>query len=74
VTDTPDHPPGDRGLASLHLPAGETGSHLAHWPPPQRGREVKSVHVKHHAPEPAEQVKPHGWSLTRSHFKEDDDG
>ena len=73
MTDTPDPPPGDRGLASLHLPASETGgSHLAHWPPPQRAHEVKPVLVKHQPTESAQHAKPHGRVLTRSVFKEDD--
>jgi hypothetical protein len=76
VTDTHDHPPGDRGHASARLHASETGgSHLAHWPPPQRGREVKPVQVKHpHQPsEPDPHAKPHGLGLTRSAFKDDDE-
>jgi hypothetical protein len=72
VTDTRNHTLGDRGLASLHLPASETGgSHLAHWPPPQRGREVKHVLVEHQPGQPDEHAKPHGLSLTRSAFKDD---
>jgi len=77
VTDTRNHSPGDPGHASTHLPGSETGgSHLAHWPPPQRGREVKPAQVKHHPHqpgEPAQQEKPHGLGLTRSIFKEDDE-
>jgi hypothetical protein len=56
------------------LPAGETvGSHLAHWPPPQRGHEVRHGPTKHLPPEPDQHAKPHGSSLTRSAFKGDDD-
>jgi hypothetical protein len=76
VTDTRDHPHGDRGFASAHSHEGETGgSHLAHWPPPQRGREVKPAHVMHphHPGEPEPQAKPHGLGLTRSAFKDDDE-
>jgi len=75
VTDTRDHPPGDHDPASPHVPASETGhSHLAHWPPPQRGHEVKHVPIKHHQPdEHARHDKPHGWGLTRSVFKDDDE-
>ena len=74
MTDTRDHPSGDRAVASPHSPAGETGdSHLAHWPPPQRGHEAKHVLVKHQPGEPEQRAKPHGWSLTRSVFKEDGD-
>ena len=73
MTDTRDPPPGDQGLASLHLPASETGgSHLAHWPPPLRGQDVKPVLAKHQAADPAQGAKPHGRVLTRSVFKEDD--
>jgi hypothetical protein len=74
VTDTRDHLPGDQGHASLHLSASETeGSHLAHWPPPQRGREVKPVHhVMHQPGEPEPHAKPHGLGLTRSAFKDDE--
>ena len=75
MTDTRDHPPGNRGHASSHLPASETaGSHLAHWPPPQRGREVKPAQVKHpHQPgEPVPHAKSHGLGLTRSAFKDDE--
>jgi hypothetical protein len=74
VTDTRDHSPGERGPASLHLPAGETGgSHLAHWPPPQRGQEVRHGPAKHLPVEPEQHAKPHGSSLTRSAFKGDSD-
>jgi hypothetical protein len=65
------HPPGDRGLASLHLRASETeGTHLAHWPPPLRGQEVKPVFTKHPQGEPAKRAKPRGWRLTRAIFSE----
>ncbi len=76
MTDTRDHPPGDRGHASAHSHASETGgSHLAHWPPPQRGREVKPAQVMHphHPGEPEPHAKPHGLGLTRSAFKDDDE-
>ena len=76
MTDTRDHPHGDRGFASAHSHEGETGgSHLAHWPPPQRGREVKPAQVMHphHPGEPEPQAKPHGLGLTRSAFKDDDE-
>ncbi len=75
MTDTRDHPPGGRDPASLHVPASENrGSHLAHWPPPQRGHEInKPSRAKHHAIEPTHHDQPHGWGLTRSVFKEDDD-
>ena len=74
-----DHSPGDHGLASLHLPASDTGgSHLAHWPPRQRGHEHRPVHapvhVKHQAGEPTQHAKPRGLGLTRSAFSGDEGG
>ena len=76
MTDTRDHPHGDRDHVSVHSHASETGgTHLAHWPPPQRGREVKPAQAKHpHQPgEPEPHAKPHGLGLTRSAFKDDDE-
>jgi hypothetical protein len=74
MTDTRDRPSGDQSIVSTHLPASETGgSHLAHWPPPQRGREVKHVLPKHPANETDKHAKAHGLTLTRSVFKDDDD-
>ena len=74
MTDTRDHPPGDGCVAPPHSPASETGhSHLAHWPPPQRGHEVKHMPVKHPPAEQEKHEKPHGWGLTRSVFKDDDE-
>jgi hypothetical protein len=72
VTDKRDHP----HHASLHLHASETGSsHLSHWPPPQRGREVTPVQqakLQHQPGEPEPHPKPHGLGLTRSMFKDDE--
>ena len=75
MTDKHDHPPGDPSAASPHSPDSENGhSHLAHWPPPQRGHEIKHAPVKHLPGEqPHQEKKPHGWGLTRSVFKDDDD-
>jgi hypothetical protein len=75
VTDTRDHPPSGRGLAPPHPQARDTGgSHLAHWPPPQRGQEVRHAPAQHHLPnEPDQHAKPHGLSLTRSAFKDEAD-
>jgi len=74
MTDLRDHPSGNQGLASQHLPAGETGgSHLAHWPPPQRGHEARPVLAKHQPVESAQHEKTRGWGLTRSVFKDDSD-
>jgi hypothetical protein len=47
-----------------------TGTHLAHWPPPQRGKESKPVFIKHQAGEPIKRAKPRGWRLTRAIFSE----
>ena len=68
------NPPGDPDPAAFpHVRASETGgSHLAHWPPPQRGQEAKHVPVKHQPGQPDANPKPHGLSLTRSAFKDDD--
>ena len=71
MKDTRKHLPGDRGLASLHLRASETeATHLAHWPPPLRGREAKAVFTRHPQGEPAKRAKPRGWRLTRAIFSE----
>ena len=36
-----------KGLSSMSVRASETtGTHLAHWPPPQRGKESKPVFMK----------------------------
>ena len=60
-----------KGLSSLSLRASETtGTNLAHWPPPQRGKESKPVFVKHPEGEPVKRAKPRGWRLTRAIFSE----
>ena len=60
-----------KGLSSLYVHASETTStHLAHCPPPQRGKESKPVFTKHSAGEPAKRAKPRGWRLTRAIFSE----
>lgn len=60
-----------KGLSSGYVHASETvGTHLAHWPPPQRGRESNPVFVKHQANEPAKRAKLRGWRLTRAIFSE----
>jgi hypothetical protein len=60
-----------KGLSSHYVHAGETaGTHLAHWPPPQRGKESKPVFVKHPAGEAVKRAKPRGWRLTRAIFSE----
>ncbi len=70
-----------KGLPPKYLLASETsGTHLAHWPPPQRamerGKESKPVLlVAQAAGEPAKRARPRGWRLTRAMFSEvaDDD-
>ncbi|MET4114888.1 hypothetical protein ABIB90_001892 [Bradyrhizobium sp. JR4.1] len=60
-----------KSLSSMSVRASETtGTHLAHWPPPQRGKESKPVNIKHVAGEPAKRAKPRGWRLTRAIFSE----
>jgi hypothetical protein len=59
---------GRRGLSSID---GETtGTRLAHWPPPQRGKESKPVFAKHPEGGPIKRAKPRGWRLTRAIFSE----
>jgi hypothetical protein len=52
------------------LASETTGTHLAQWPPPHRGKEAKPVFIKHAAGEPAKRAKPRGWRLTRAIFSE----
>ncbi len=60
-----------KGPSSMYVRASETsGTHLAHWPPPQRGKEVKPVIMKHQEGEPVKRAKPRGWRLTRAIFSE----
>lgn len=60
-----------KGLSSTSARASETsGTHLAHWPPPMRGKESKPVLVKHVQGEPVKRAKPRGWRLTRAIFSE----
>ena len=59
------------GLSPRSIRANETsGTHLAHWPPPQRGKESKPVFVKHPEGETVKRAKPRGWRLTRAIFSE----
>ena len=62
-----------KGLPPTYLLASETsGTHLAHWPPPHRGKEGKPVLVftKHAEGKPAKRASPRGWRLTRAVFSE----
>ena len=57
-----------KGLSAMY---GETtSSRLAHWPPPQRGKESKPVFTKHQVGEPVKRAKARGWRLTRAIFSE----
>jgi hypothetical protein len=67
-----------KGPSSTFVRASETtGTHLAHWPPPQRsmerGKESKPVLVTQAAGEPAKRARSRGWRLTRALFSEVDD-
>ncbi len=69
-----------RGLSSTLVRASESsGTHLAHWPPPQRamerGKESKPLLVTQAAGEPAKRARGRGWRLNRAMFSEvaDDD-
>ena len=67
--------PDPKGTSPLH--AQETGgSHLAHWPPPTFGRELKPMPIKHKTSEPTKRATKRGWRLTRAMFSEfqDDEG
>jgi hypothetical protein len=67
-----------KGLSSMQA-SETTGTHLAHWPPPQRGMELgkesKPVLVTQAAGEPAKRARPRGWRLKRAMFSDvaDDD-
>ncbi|MGT2438535.1 hypothetical protein ACU4GH_25285 [Bradyrhizobium betae] len=69
-----------KGLSSTMVRASETtGTHLAHWPPPQRsmerGKESKAVLVTQVAGEPVKRARGRGWRLNRAMFSDvaDDD-
>ncbi|WP_426608670.1 hypothetical protein [Bradyrhizobium sp. McL0616] len=64
---TPDR----KGLSPKYLLASETtGTRLAHWPPPHRGKESKPVLITQAAGEPAKRARPRGWRLTRAMLSE----
>jgi hypothetical protein len=63
-----------KGLSPTYLLASETtGTHLAHWPPPHRGKEGKPVLITQAAGEPAKRARPRGWRLTRAMLSDGDD-
>jgi hypothetical protein len=56
------------------LQNGGTGSHLAHWPPPGMGRELKPLAIKHGSGEHIRHGTRRGWRLTRAMFSEFEGG
>jgi hypothetical protein len=63
--------PDPKGTSSLHT--GETsGCHLAHWPPPSMGHELKPMAIKRKSSEPIRHATRRGWRLTRAMFSEFD--
>ncbi|ABQ36228.1 MAG: hypothetical protein E6614_01865 [Bradyrhizobium sp.] len=73
---TTRRPSDPKGTGSLSLSHPESGSHLAHWPPPTMSRELKPMPVKHRSSEPVKHATRRGWRLTRAMFAEfqDDEG
>ena len=67
-----------RGPPSMRA-SETTGTHLAHWPPPQRamerGKASKPPLITQAGDEPAKRARPRGWRLNRAMFSEvaDDD-
>jgi hypothetical protein len=61
--------PDPKGTSPLHT-ADTGGSHLAHWPPPTMGQELKPMAVKHKSSEPVRRARRRGWRLTRAMFSE----
>jgi hypothetical protein len=69
MTDSSREPLAHQDTASLQ--ANETGgSHLAHWPPPARGGELKPLAIKHRTSQPINHATRR---MTRSMFAELDD-
>ena len=58
-----------KGLSSMHT-SETTGTHLAHWPPPHRGKAGTPVLVTTKAAEPVKRARPRGWRLTRAILSE----
>ncbi|CCD94912.1 conserved hypothetical protein [Bradyrhizobium sp. ORS 375] len=69
-------PTDPKGTSSLSLSHPTSGSHLAHWPPPTMGHELKPMPIRHHTNEPVKHATRRGWRLTRAMFAEfqDDEG
>jgi hypothetical protein len=61
--------PDPKGANPLHA-QGTGGSHLAHWPPPTMGSELKPMPIKHRISEPIHHATRRGWRLTRAMFSE----
>jgi hypothetical protein len=73
MTDSSSEPPDPKGTASTQV--SETGrSHLAHWPPPTMGSELKPLAIKHRSSQPIKHATRRGWRMTRSMFAEFEDG
>jgi len=68
-------PSDPKGTTSLSLSHPASVSHLAHWPPPTFGNELKPLPIKHRTSEPVKHATRRGWRLTRAMFAEfqDDD-
>jgi hypothetical protein len=58
--------PDPKGTSPAHT--GE--SHLAHWPPPTMGHELKPMAIKRKSNEPIRHATRRGWRLTRAMFSE----
>ncbi|MGJ5179809.1 hypothetical protein ACQR16_17145 [Bradyrhizobium oligotrophicum] len=74
---TTRRPSDAKGTNSLSLSHPTSGSHLAHWPPPTMGHELKPMPIKHRGVnEPVKRATRRGWRLTREMFAEfqDDEG
>jgi len=73
MTDSSRKSPDRKGIAAMH--ASDTGgSHLAHWPPPTLGHELKPLAIKHASSQPIKHGTRRGWRMTRSMFAEFEDG
>ena len=63
-------PTDPKGTSSLSLSHPASGSHLAHWPPPTLGHELRPMPIKHRGNEQAKHTPRRGWRLTRAMFAE----
>jgi hypothetical protein len=67
-----DKSPDPKGVYVFHVrPSENSGSHLAHWPPPHHESEAPAMlKVKHPSTGPVKRAKSRGWRLTRAMFSE----